>query len=124
VLGPMILSAVALWASGKPVQVEISPNAAGSMAGTAFVGTPAIIFLGRDAALDVRRGGGIGLFILLHESAHSRGISNECKADEFGLRMVRPALRRFWPRLTRRQVNQRYADAVAWPGKYAAMGDC
>ena len=109
-------SVVASGIAGKPVAVTINAFGPGTWGGGAFIGGNHI-FLGEDAYRDAERGGGVGLFLLLHETGHTTGIAQEHAADCFSLAHIKVALRRFW-RLQPEQIDRRYAAALAWPGKY------
>lgn len=111
---------VASRVAGKSITVVINSYGRGTWGGGAFVGGDQI-FLGEAAYRDAARGGGVGLFVLLHEVGHTTGIADtgiaEHDADCFALTHIKSVLREFWrPRL--RQIQQRYDDALAWPGKY------
>jgi hypothetical protein len=84
--------------------------------GGAFVGGNKI-FLGEAAYRDAERGGGVGLFLLLHETGHTTGIADEHAADCFSLTHIRDVLRRFW-QLRPVGIAARYGEALSWPGKY------
>jgi hypothetical protein len=109
-------SLIASSVAGKPVTVVINSFGNGTWSGEAFVAGDQI-FLGQDAYRDAARGGGVGLFLLLHETGHTTGIADEHGADCFALEHIKPVLRRFW-HLRRQKVDQRYGDALLWPGKY------
>ena len=109
-------SSIASNVAGKQVTVVINSFGDGTWTGGAFVGGSQI-FLGEDAYRDAERGGGVGLFLLLHETGHTTGIADEHTADCFSLEHIKPALRRFW-HLRPQQVDERYDDALRWPGKY------
>ena len=118
--GPVDPSVVASNAAGKPVTVVINTFGSGTWSGGAFVAGNEI-FLGQDAYRDTQSGGGVGLFLLLHEAGHLTGIVDEHAADCFGLGHIKAMLRGFWHFRTR-QVDQRYRDALLWPGKYDGNG--
>jgi hypothetical protein len=114
-------SLVASSVAGKPVTVSINAFGRGTWGAAAFVGGNQI-FLGEDAYRDAEHGGGVGLFLLLHETAHTTGIADsgeaEHEADCFSLTHVKAVLRDFW-HLRAGQIDLRYGDALAWPAKYA-----
>jgi hypothetical protein len=107
---------VASSVAGKPVSVAMNSFGNGTWTGGAFVSGDQI-FLGQDAYRDAERGGGVGLFVLLHEAGHTTGIADDHIADCFALEHIKGVLRTFW-HLRSRQVEQRYRDALLWPGKY------
>lgn len=109
-------SSIASSVAGKPVTVAINSFGNGTWTGGAFVGGGEI-FLGQDAYRDAERGGGVGLFLLLHETGHTTGIADEHAADCFALEHIKPVLRRFW-HLRPQQVDRRYGAALLWPAKY------
>lgn len=109
-------SLIASSVAGKPITVGINSFGQGTWSGGAFVAGDQI-FLGEDAYLDAERGGGVGLFLLLHEAGHTTGISDDQMADCFALEHIKGVLRGFW-HLRPRQVDRRYRDAWLWPGKY------
>jgi hypothetical protein len=109
-------SVVASGIAAKPIAVSVNAYGPGTWGGGAFVGSNHI-FLGEDAYRDAERGGGVGLFLLLHETGHTTGIAGEHAADCFSLAHIKLALRRFW-HLRPEQIDRRYGDALAWPGKY------
>lgn len=107
-IGAVLLAAVALAAGGKPVTVGI--DGTGYLSGNAVVGSDRLTLTAPAYRLAIR-GGAVGVFLLLHETGHTSGIENECTADEYGLAHMRTAYRRFWPRLTGRQIAGRIATA-------------
>src|SRR5947208_185707 len=109
-------SLVASSVAGKPVAVTIDSFGPGTWAGAAFVGGDQVL-LGEDAYRDAERGGGVGLFVLLHETGHTTGIADEHAADCFSLAHIKGVLRDFW-QLRPAGIAGRYADALSWPGKY------
>src|SRR5919201_4201442 len=110
-------SVVASSVADKPVTVTVDSYGGGTWAGSAFVGGSQV-FLGQAAYRDAERGGGVGLFLLLHETGHTTGIADEHAADCFSLAHIKAALRAFW-QLPSASINKRYEDALVWPGKYA-----
>ena len=110
-------SVVASNVAGKSITVTVDSYGVGTWSGSAFVGGNHV-FLGEAAYRDAERGGGVGLFLLLHETGHTTGIADEHAADCYSLAHVKAALRAFWP-LPSASINKRYEDALAWPGKYA-----
>jgi hypothetical protein len=107
---------IASYVAGKPIAVTISAVGPGTWSGAAFVGGNHVS-LGEDAYRDAERGGGVGLFLLLHETGHTTGIADEHSADCFSLAHIKPVLRRFW-QLQLSGIARRYGDALSWPGKY------
>lgn len=106
--GAVLLAAVALAAGGKPVTVGI--NGTGYLSGDAVVGGDHLNLTEPAYRLAIR-GGAVGVFLLLHETGHTAGIEDECLADQYGLDHMRAAYRRFWPRLTKRQITARIGTA-------------
>jgi hypothetical protein len=113
-------SSVASSVAGKPVTVVINSFGNGTWGSGAFVAGDQI-FLGQDAYRAAEGGGGVGLFLLLHETGHATGIADEHTADCFALEHLKGVLVRFW-HLRPQQVDERYRDALLWPGKYAGNG--
>ena len=109
-------SVVASRVAGKPITVSVNSFGPGTWTGAAVVGGDHV-FLGEDAYRDAKRGGGVGLFVLLHETGHATGIADEHAADCFSLAHLKSVLLRFW-QLRPAGIAQRYDDALAWPGKY------
>src|ERR671935_1302035 len=107
---------VASSVAGKAITVSIDPHGPGTWTGSAFVGDNKV-FLGEEAYRDAERGGGVGLFLLLHETGHTTGIADEHGADCFSLTHIKTVVREFW-HLPLARIDQRYRDALAWPGKY------
>jgi hypothetical protein len=107
---------VASYVAGKPIVVTISPAGPGTWSGAALVGGDQV-FLGEEAYRDAEQGGGVGLFLLLHETGHTTGIADEHAADCFSLAHIKGVLRDFW-QLRPTAIAARYADALSWPGKY------
>src|SRR5919204_2882254 len=110
-------SVIASSVAGKPITVTVNSFGNDTWTGGAFVGGNKI-FLGEAAYRDAERGGGVGLFLLLHETGHTTGIADEHAADCYSLAHVKAALRAFWP-LPSASINKRYEEALVWPGKYA-----
>lgn len=109
-------SFVASSVAGKPVTVTIDASGPGTWAGSSVVGGNQV-FLGEQAYRDAARGGGVGVFLLLHETAHTTGIADERAADCFSLTHIKSVLRRFWP-FRPAGIAQRYGEALSWPAKY------
>jgi hypothetical protein len=112
--------ALASWAAGKPAHVRELGR--GFIGGQAFIGGDEML-LSHETILLVRRGGGAGVFALLHEAAHLRQHSGdygtpiefELAADRWAMAHVRAAFRRFWPGMSRRRVELEYRSAAAAP---------
>src|SRR5919201_4992431 len=109
-------SVVASNVAGKSITVTVDSYGVGTWTGSAFVGDNKV-FLGEEAYRDAERGGGVGLFLLLHETGHTTGIAAEHGADCFSLTHIKTVVREFW-HLPLARIDQRYRDALAWPGKY------
>ena len=107
---------VASSVAGKPITVTVNSFGNDTWTGGAFVGGNKI-FLGEAAYRDAERGGGVGLFLLLHETGHTTGIAAEHAADCFSLTHIKDVLRRFW-QLRPVGIAARYGEALSWPGKY------
>jgi len=109
-------SVVASSVAGKPITVAVDAFGSDTWSGAAFVGGDQV-FLGEAAYRDAESGGGVGLFVLLHETGHTTGIADEHAADCFSLAHIKGVLRDFW-QLRPAGIAARYADALSWPGKY------
>lgn len=119
--------ALASWAAGKPAHV--TENGYGFIGGMAPLGGSEML-LSRDTIRLVERGGGAGVFSLLHEAAHLRQHSGdygtpiefELAADRWAMAHVRAAFRRFWPGMSRRRVELEYRAAAAAPHYHDERG--
>jgi hypothetical protein len=120
VTGAVLLSAIALWAGGKPVTVTVEGY--GTLAGRAFVSGDQI-WLSRESAKLAERGNGVGVFILLHETGHTTGLK-ECASDRWALAHLRKTLKRFWPRLKKSELDYRVREAQRYPKYLGLPGFC
>ncbi len=119
-----VLTAVALWAGGGPV--EIHPTSDSYLGGHASIYLPGHVWLGETTIEAAARGDELAVLILLHEVGHTVGIEDEHQAMCFALRKLPTALSRFYGFRWRR-VFAAYTRAAAYvrglPPKYS-QGAC
>jgi hypothetical protein len=97
--------------NGRLFQVMVSQDT--GYTGRSFVGgTQDSIWLSLSAYRDAERGGGAGVFVLLHEIGHTTGITNERQADCYALKHLRGTLQQYFG-FNARQVQVRYRAALA-----------